>query len=358
VLTFTQIEFIDLFFRFASVGSLFFIGLVWLDKSVSVHLWISRCLLCCLSGYLLLTAPIDDDIYGQFRGLVLLLTELLPYFLWLYVFVLIKPEIRTKDIHWLFRASALCLFLWIVYFFAVLKGRGDFHQINHMLGIVLYCHIAFMAIYDFQDDLVQQRRKMRVSVAVFMGTYSFFLTLLEFFDDSLRASTLFSVSNSATIFVLIFLFSTYSEKIKYGGGQLAKSAKKLPNSAPQEEVGDSIPVIFISDLDKMKVLMQQQFYTQSNLTIGVLAQTLRMPEHRLRLLINKHLGYQNFSGFLNSYRISAAKTTLKDPEQARLSVLTIALDLGYGSIGPFNRAFKQTTGFTPSEYRKNIQNRP
>jgi len=76
------------------------------------------------------------------------------------------------------------------------------------------------------------------------------------------------------------------------------------------------------------------------------------------MLINKHFGYQNFSEFLNSYRISAAKTTLKDPEQARLSVLTIALDLGYGSIGPFNRACKQTTGFTPSKYRKNIQNRP
>jgi hypothetical protein len=94
-------------------------------------------------------------------------------------------------------------------FFAVLQGRGGFHHVNHLLGIVLYCHIAFMAIYDFQDDLVQQRRKMRVAVAVFMGACSLFLTLLALFDDSLRANSLCSVINSATILVLIFLFSIF-----------------------------------------------------------------------------------------------------------------------------------------------------
>jgi AraC-like DNA-binding protein len=34
-------------------------------------------------------------------------------------------------------------------------------------------------------------------------------------------------------------------------------------------------------------------------------------------------------------------------------ILTIALDTGFGSIGPFNRAFKAHTGLTPSEYRRN-----
>jgi AraC-like DNA-binding protein len=33
-------------------------------------------------------------------------------------------------------------------------------------------------------------------------------------------------------------------------------------------------------------------------------------------------------------------------------VLTIALDLGYASLGPFNRAFKEMTGITPTAYRQ------
>jgi AraC-like DNA-binding protein len=42
---------------------------------------------------------------------------------------------------------------------------------------------------------------------------------------------------------------------------------------------------------------------------------------------------------------------LADPAQDHLPVLTIALDCGYGSIGPFNRAFKARFGVTPSQYR-------
>jgi hypothetical protein len=72
----------------------------------------------------------------------------------------------------------------------------------------------------------------------------------------------------------------------------------LPNSSLQRSVSDVIPVIFISDVEKIKVLMEQQFHTQSNLTIGVLAESLGMPEHRLRLLINMllHLTQVDFKG--------------------------------------------------------------
>jgi len=38
--------------------------------------------------------------------------------------------------------------------------------------------------------------------------------------------------------------------------------------------------------------------------------------------------------------------------------LTIAMDLGYGSLGPFNRAFKTITGLTPSEFRRNSVTNP
>jgi AraC-like DNA-binding protein len=72
----------------------------------------------------------------------------------------------------------------------------------------------------------------------------------------------------------------------------------------------------------------------------LLAEKLSYPEHQLRRLINGYLGYRNFSAFLNSH-----------PDRARTPVLTIALDLGYGSLGPFNRAFKMETGMTPTDYR-------
>ena len=93
--------------------------------------------------------------------------------------------------------------------------------------------------------------------------------------------------------------------------------------------------------------------------IGTLATKLAIPEYRLRRLINQRLGYRNFNVFLNNHRIEEAKAALADPSQAEVPVITIAMDAGFQSLGPFNRAFKATTGVTPTEYRRlNAARRP
>ena len=86
--------------------------------------------------------------------------------------------------------------------------------------------------------------------------------------------------------------------------------------------------------------------------VGTLATRLGIPEYRLRRLINQRLGYRNFNVFLNEHRIAEAKAALADPSQAEVPVITIAMDAGFQSLGPFNRAFKATTGVTPTEYRR------
>ena len=87
----------------------------------------------------------------------------------------------------------------------------------------------------------------------------------------------------------------------------------------------------------------------------MLAAKLSTPEHQLRELINKHLGYRNFSTFLNKYRIAAACQQFQDVSLSKKPILTIGLELGYGSIATFNRAFKSQTDQTPKEYRQNFQ---
>ena len=96
----------------------------------------------------------------------------------------------------------------------------------------------------------------------------------------------------------------------------------------------------------------ERIYRQDGLTIAMLAARLDLPEHRLRQVINEGLGHRNFNAFLNRYRIEEAKAALADPEQNEVPVLTIAMDTGFQSIGPFNRAFKAATDLTPSEFRR------
>jgi AraC-like DNA-binding protein len=72
----------------------------------------------------------------------------------------------------------------------------------------------------------------------------------------------------------------------------------------------------------------------------------------VRRAINQGLGYRNFSAFPNHYRVEQAKEVLSDPAQTTLPVLTVAMDCGFQSLGPFNRAFKVETGMTPTRFRR------
>ncbi|MTV15658.1 MULTISPECIES: helix-turn-helix domain-containing protein [Bradyrhizobium] len=108
-----------------------------------------------------------------------------------------------------------------------------------------------------------------------------------------------------------------------------------------------------ASLNRLNQLMTtERAYRQEGLTIGVLAVRLGMPEYRLRTLINDGLGHRNFNAFLNRYRLDEAKAALADASQAEVPVLTIALEAGFQSLAPFNRAFKADTGLTPSEFRR------
>jgi AraC-like DNA-binding protein len=98
-------------------------------------------------------------------------------------------------------------------------------------------------------------------------------------------------------------------------------------------------------------MVHRKLWKREGLGIAGLARELGTQEYRLRRAINRHLGYRNFNDFLHDYRLKEAAARLADPGEQHLPVLTIALDCGYGSIGPFNRAFKARYGITPGQFR-------
>ena len=104
--------------------------------------------------------------------------------------------------------------------------------------------------------------------------------------------------------------------------------------------------------DLHTLMAEARIYREDQLTIGGLAARLGVPEYRLRRLINQRLGHRNFNAFVNRWRLGDAQQALLDPLRAQEPVLRIALDAGFQSIGPFNRAFKAYTGLTPTDFRR------
>jgi AraC-like DNA-binding protein len=97
---------------------------------------------------------------------------------------------------------------------------------------------------------------------------------------------------------------------------------------------------------------EDKVYREEGFGVTGLAVRLGIPEYRLRRLINQRLGHRNFTAFVNIYRLAETMAALADSGQAEVPILTIALDAGFQSLGPFNRAFKAHVGMTPSEYRR------
>ncbi|MEM8727005.1 MAG: helix-turn-helix domain-containing protein, partial [Pseudomonadota bacterium] len=81
---------------------------------------------------------------------------------------------------------------------------------------------------------------------------------------------------------------------------------------------------------------------------------LGVTQHTLRELINRDLGYRNFSEFVNFYRIDAVKEAFSAPDNRHKSILEIAMENGFNSLSPFNKAFKKQVGVSPKEFRKEL----
>lgn len=106
-------------------------------------------------------------------------------------------------------------------------------------------------------------------------------------------------------------------------------------------------------VERLAILMREQhLYRDPELSVRSLACALEVPEYLLRRLILARLGHRHFSSFVNDYRLQEATTRMADPTLNRRPILTLALEAGFGSIGPFNRFFRERHGMTPSEFRE------
>jgi AraC-like DNA-binding protein len=98
-------------------------------------------------------------------------------------------------------------------------------------------------------------------------------------------------------------------------------------------------------------------FTESNLTIKILAEKLQIPQRSLSQVINEKLN-QNFLDFINRYRIEEAKRQLIISDNEDSSILDIAFYVGFNSKSTFNTVFKKYVKMTPSKFRKKYKQKP
>ncbi|MEI6347476.1 MAG: helix-turn-helix domain-containing protein [Bacteroidota bacterium] len=99
------------------------------------------------------------------------------------------------------------------------------------------------------------------------------------------------------------------------------------------------------------IMITDKPHLNSNLNISELAEILGVHRNTLSMIINDFY-HKNFFLFINEYRIEEAKKKLIDHNFDNLSIEGIAKSVGFNSKSVFNPAFKNITGVTPAEYKK------
>jgi AraC-like DNA-binding protein len=106
--------------------------------------------------------------------------------------------------------------------------------------------------------------------------------------------------------------------------------------------------------EKLKEHMRtEKSFLNPELSLARLSDELNISSHYLSQVINEQFAL-NFFDFVNRYRVEEFKEKIKDPAFRNYSLLGIAFECGFNSKSAFNRIFKQSTGLTPSQYKKAI----
>lgn len=245
----------------------------------------------------------------------------------------------------LITVPVLLTLLWIIAFTLPQWQWFTFYAVR-FLSLALVIHLIIIAVTGRADDLIEKRRRIRMFLPIFVGLQVGGVLIYELFFGPTDNIPSISAINAMLILILVL-----------GAGMAVLIAEEELFSKPVADRRQAPPILNLSPSetvlhDKLIAAMEDSQYRIPSLTIATLASQLDTQEHRLRALINKQLGHRNFSSFLNGYRITEAKEKLADRAHVDLPILTIAMDLGYGSLAPFNRAFRAETGLTPSDFRK------
>lgn len=295
-------------------------------------------------------------------GIFISISYAIPGLVWLLAYAIFKSEERVP--HHVWSVIALYMLLGAVgtFFFplGIESSLNDgtayilFYIVPQVINIAVYVHILLLVAAEYRQDLMEERRRLRVAFVALLGGFwlvvSLQVTVSVVYQLGFEVLAPIVELLGTVRYLLLFpvmcainllLFRIY--KIDFPSENYL--VKKV-NAACNSNLLDPKELELKSKL--LDTMESRKIYRQPGLSIGELAKELGVQEYRLRNLINKALEFTNFSHFLGHYRILDAERRLRETND---SIFNIGLDVGYTSLSSFHKAFKESYGVTPKEYR-------
>lgn len=186
---------------------------------------------------------------------------------------------------------------------------------------------------------------------LFLGSLLIILLIGSFIIYKKRRKKL--ISESLRLKADKELLTNEKEALQVKLKRIAKNVKKEKdtNTAPYQNSS--------LNLEDRKLYMQQILdymdtkkpYLNHEIKQSDIASDLSMSVHLFSEVLNVCF-LRNFNSFINLYRVSEAKSLMKNPKYKQYKILSIGYEAGFSSKTSFNRVFKNLVGSTPSEYQK------
>ncbi|WP_283427875.1 AraC family transcriptional regulator [Shimia sagamensis] len=294
------------------------------------------------TAFLIITTALPLDLHPALQSNLTLIASFTPAAItWLIVTIFLDaPGHRWP---WLLASLATSIALFTHETFP------DIFSLFLPMSVVLYGALLILSLRSRRDDLVDCRCRARPGFAAAIASLALLLTggqATRFLQQDSLALALLQAVGTLVVALNFAVWLLLPDANRWPGETSSETTTRLP---VQDDFADPALIAGIQSA------MSAGIWREEGLTIGALARKLAVPEHRVRRAINQGLGFRNFSSFINRARIEAACAALTDPTQMNATVLEIAYEVGFASVGPFNRAFRAEFGHSPTEYRRAAQ---
>jgi AraC-like DNA-binding protein len=295
-------------------------------------------------------AALQINVYGALAVIFNIARNLTPFLFAAFCFMEFSD--RPRFPRWLYPLLAIQLFFEVAARWFIPSTAPDIDLRIQAVPSLLQTLFIVMALYwtiaGWRGDLIETRRRTRLLLAVAIGINMLLSGIVSrlligpiTYNTPANYYQHVALVFSHLVLLVFVLFQFADSGIDTYLDPLRRRVPAPPVTNPDAAA-----------LARLAALMQDEhLYRRAGLTLKALADKAGIPEYRLRRLIHEQLGFANFNAYLHAFRIREACEQLRDPEQRRTPILTVALTVGYQSVNTFNRGFREVTGMAPSAWR-------
>lgn len=307
---------------------------------------------------------------------------LFPVFLLIYVSYQVGNPINRSGRYWLFAPYFISTLYSILEEFNTNTNIDSSDLINpfNVFTTIISIIIFFILLYFIpivlirtykyiQQSKKEQEKKWLTYLWVFEVTFLVtwvFLIFLALFDEEKISNAINILAVCTTLVVhWIGYFGIYKLKLMNEQEKIRALLFYRPSKTVSPSVtSPPIPIKITTEKESSKpaednkyfqtlekLCAEEKIYRDSSLDRNKVAEILGISPSYVSLIINSITG-ENFSSYINRYRVEDVKVLILDKDFENYSLLAIGLECGFSSKTTYYNSFKKITGMTPNAFRE------